>query len=465
MKILAMALTLALLPITPASATPALPFQPCTDVPEADCATLTVPVDRDHPDGPQIALAVARRKATDPARRIGVLMVNPGGPGGSAARYAKDAPKVFSEEVLARFDVVGYDPRGVGDSNPIYCDTSAVGLPYPSGRPDTPERFAQLTAYNHRLTEDCRTRTGPVFDRVDAQSAVRDMDDLRKSLGEKQITYYGMSYGTLYGQKYAERYGKHVRAMVIDSVVDASLPLDGLLTAGARAGEDIFTEFVRWCGATPSCALHGKDIPALYADLRARAARGGLHTPGAPDQPLTPTELANRTVRFGYSPDFARMGNYFTDLAAQPEAGFGTATRRTQAVLCQDFTGHPASAADVAAMDSHVRAAAPNVQASPIWDQALTWCAGWQGPTLNPARPWRPAAAPQVLMLNSLHDPATGYESAVSVHRQARGKAALVTYEGTGHGVYTRTPCTRAVTDSYLLDRTVPRDGLRCPAV
>lgn len=462
MKILVIALTMTL---TPAPASPALRFQACQDVPEADCATLTVPVDRARPDGPQVGLAVARRKATDPARRIGVLMVNPGGPGGSAAQFAKDAPELFSPEILARFDVVGYDPRGVGDSNPIYCDTSAVGLPYPAGRPDTPERFEQLVAFNRGLTEDCRTRTGPVFDRVDAQSAVQDMDDLRKALGERQISYYGQSYGTLYGQKYAERFGRHVRAMVIDSVVDTSLPLAELLESGARAGEDVFTEFVRWCGATASCALHGKDIPALYAGLRDRAARGELHVPGLPDQAVTPAELANRTVRFGYSPNFARMAAYLAELSDQPTAGLGaTATRRNHAVLCQDFTGLPRNAGDVAAMDARVRAAAPNIQASPIWDLALTWCAGWQGPVLNPAKSWRPTQAPRVLMLNSLHDPATGYEGAVSVHRQARGKATLVTFEGSGHGVYSRTPCTREVTDAYLLDRSLPRDGMRCPA-
>jgi len=429
MRILAIASILVLLPVSPAAASRALTFQACADVPEADCASLTVPVDRARPDGPQVSLAVARRKATDPARRIGVLLVNPGGPGGSAAQYAKDAPKTFSPEVLARFDVVGYDPRGVGDSQPIYCDTSAVGVPYPSGRPDTPERFAQQVEYNRRLNDDCRTRTGPVFDRVDAQSAAQDMDDLRKALGEQKVSYYGQSYGTLYGQKYAERYGKHVRAMVIDSVMDASQPLADLLETGARAGEGIFTEFVRWCGVTPSCALHGEDIPSLYADLRARAARGDLHTPGLPDVPLTVAELANRTVRFGYSADFTRMGEYLLSLTTQPEAGFSAAvaTRRPQAVLCQDVTGHPRSAADVTAMDARVRAAAPNVQASPIWDLALVRCIGWQGPELNPALPWRPETAPRVLVLNSVHDPATGYENAVSVHRQAQGKAVLVT--------------------------------------
>ncbi|MEU0878050.1 alpha/beta hydrolase [Lentzea sp. NPDC005914] len=467
MRKLALAAVLLLIPVAPATASPGLRFEPCADVPEAGCATLRVPVDRARPDGPQVDLSVARRAAADPDRRIGVLMVNPGGPGGSAAQFAKDAPKLFSAEILARFDIVGYDPRGIGGSNPIYCDTSAVGLPHPAGRPDTPERFGELAAYNRALTEDCRSRTGPVFDQVDAQSAVQDMDDLRKALGEREITYYGMSYGTLYGQKYAERFGRNVRAMVIDSVVDASIPLPDLMEAGARAGEDIFAEFVRWCGDTPSCALHGKDIRALYAELRARAARGDLHVPDLPNQPLTPAELASRTVRHGYAPDFPRMAQYFATLSAQPAAGFGaaTASRQSFAVLCQDVSGHPRNAAEVAAVDARVRAAAPTIQASPIWDLALTKCVGWQGPALNPAAPWQPVEAPQVLMLNSRHDPSTGYENAVNVHRQAGGKATLLTYDGTGHGVYDRTPCTRAVTDAYLLDLTVPRDGLSCPAV
>jgi pimeloyl-ACP methyl ester carboxylesterase len=461
-----------------ASAAPSpLHWQSCSDVPSADCATLTVPVDWSAPEGPRVDLAVARRKATDPSRRIGVLMVNPGGPGGSAAQYAKDVP--FSPEILARFDIVGFDPRGVGKSNPVLCDSSTVGVPYPQGRPDIQERFDQLATYNRAVADECRTRTGPVFDRVDAQSAVRDMDALRVALGERKISYFGVSYGTLYGQKYAERFGGRLRAMVIDSVVDGSTGLPDLMVAGARAAEDVFQEFARWCGATPSCVLHGRDIPALYADLRARAARGELHVPGLPDRPLTVAQLADRTVRTGYSADWSRAAQYLADLDAQTpgapafgaptpgsaESGTLAVSRKPGiAVLCQDFTGHATSAAEVARIDENVRAAAPTIQAAPIWDLAVISCVGWQGPVLNPAVPWHPRHAPEILMLNSLHDPSTGYEGAVSVHRQARGAATLVTYEGSGHGVHDRTDCTRATADAYLLDLKVPADGARCAA-
>lgn len=460
------AVVLSLTPVVPAPAATALNWQPCADKTEADCATLTVPVDRARPDGPRVDLAVGRHRATDPARRIGVLMVNPGGPGGAASQFAKDAPDLFSPEILARFDIVGYDPRGVGESDPILCDSSTVGPPYPVGRPDTPERFEELAVFNRRLAEDCRSRTGPVFDRVDAHSAVLDMDDLRKALGEDKVSYFGISYGTLYGQKYAERFGGHLRAMVIDSVVDGSKSFGETFEAGARAGEDIFAEFTKWCGVTPSCAVHGQDISVLYAGLRARAARGGLSVPGRPEMKLTSEELANRTVRNGYAPDFARMGQYFGDLAAQPATGFGTEAVSRQAawVLCQDWAGGPRDAAEVAALDARAREVAPNVQASPIWDSALKKCVGWQGPVLNPAKTWEPGSAPRTLMLNSLHDPATGYENAVSVHRQARGKAVLLTYEGTGHQVYGRTSCTRSAADDYLLSLTLPADGARCPA-
>ncbi|PRY39866.1 alpha/beta hydrolase [Umezawaea tangerina] len=451
-----------------------LQWAACPDVPEADCATLTVPVDWSDPHGPTVDLAVARRAATDPARRIGVVVVNPGGPGGSGVEFAQDAPSTFSPEVLARFDVVGFDPRGVGASSPILCDLGAVGVAYPDGRPDTPERFDQLAAYNRALAAECRTHTGPVFDRVDAQSAVRDMDALRAALGERKISYFGQSYGTLYGQEYAERYGDRLRAMVVDSVVDAGSGQPGLLVASARAAEDVFATFTRWCDATPSCALHGRDVPALYTDLRGRAGRGELHEPGRPDYPLTAAKLADRTVRAGYGPDWARLADFLVELETQtPETASVESSGPDEpqlsrkpgfAVLCQDFGGHAGSAADVARLDAEVRAAAPTIQAAPIWDLALLSCVGWQGPELNPAAPWTPRRAPEVLMLNSLHDPATGYEGAVEAARQARGKATLVTYEGSGHGVYTRTDCTRATVDAYLLDLTVPAAGTRCPA-
>ncbi|HEX6342517.1 alpha/beta hydrolase [Umezawaea sp.] len=459
---------------TASAAPPWLTWSSCPDATEADCATLTVPVDWSREGGPTVDLAVARRPATDPARRIGVLVVNPGGPGGSAAEFAKEAPSTFSPEVLARFDVVGVDPRGVGDSNPILCDTSATGVPYPTGRPDTPERFAGLAAFNRAVAADCRARTGPVFDRADARSAVRDVDALRAALGERRISYFGVSYGTLYGQEYAERFGHRLRAMVVDSVVDGSADLSGLMLQGARAAEDVFAEFARWCGATPTCAQHGRDVPALFDALRGRAERGELHEPGAPDEPLEVDQLVERTVRAGYGPNWDLLSAYLADLEAQTGArtspatdgvGASAVSRRPHlAVLCEDFTGHPTSADDVVRIDREVRGAAPVVRAAPIWNRALTSCVGWTGPVLNPPGPWTPRHAPPVLMLNSLHDPSTGHEGAVTAWRQSRGAATLVTYEGTGHGVYTRTDCTRATADAYLLDLVVPADGTRCPA-
>jgi pimeloyl-ACP methyl ester carboxylesterase len=456
----------------PASAAPPpLTWQSCSDVPEADCATLTVPVDWAKPAGPAVDLAVARRRATDPHRRVGVLLVNPGGPGGSAAEFAKDAPAMFSPDVLARFDVVGFDPRGVGDSDPILCDTGVAGVAYPDGRPDTPERFAQLVTFNRAVAADCRARTGPVFDRADARSAGQDMDALRAALGERKISYYGVSYGTLYGQEYAARFGHRLRAMVLDSVVDGSADVRGLMVAGARAAEDVFAEFTRWCGVTPSCEVHGRDVPALFAELRARADRVELHEPGAPDRPLAADQFVDRVVRTGFGPNWPRLGRFLAELDTQDDVGdtasFGVSavSRRPHlAVLCEDFTGHPTSAADVARIDREVRAAAPTIQAAPIWNLALTSCVGWVGPVLRPATPWAPRHAPPILLLNSLHDPSTGHEGAVSVHRQARGAATLVTYEGSGHGVYRRTDCTRATADAYLLDLVVPADGTRCSA-
>ncbi|MEV4116734.1 alpha/beta fold hydrolase, partial [Nonomuraea sp. NPDC049695] len=199
--------------MTPAAAasTASISWQPCTEDATVDCGTLTVPLDWGNPDGEKIQLALARRKATNPSARIGSLVVNPGGPGGSGKQIVLKDRLPFSSEITSRFDIVGFDPRGVAGSHPIQCSqdlASQAPDPFLKSQAD----FERLLAFNQRYKQDCRARTGPLFDHVDTLSVARDLDTMRQALGDDKLSFYAISYGTLIGQIYAERFPGRVRA-------------------------------------------------------------------------------------------------------------------------------------------------------------------------------------------------------------------------------------------------------------
>ncbi|MBN6053999.1 alpha/beta fold hydrolase, partial [Nonomuraea sp. RK-328] len=280
----------------------AVAWAPCAEDPTAECGTLTVPVDWDKPAGETIRLALARRKATDPSARIGSLVFNPGGPGGSGVTEILRNRLDFTPELTRRFDVVGFDPRGVARSHPILCSYAlATQAPDPLELKSQAE-FDALLAHNQRYRSDCRSRTGPLFDHVDTGSVVRDLDALRAALGDDKLTYYGVSYGTLIGQLYAERYPRRVRALALDSNMDHSLGTAAFIDTEAWASQDSFNEFVTWCDRTASCALHGKDVRAVWRDLLARAARGELSLPGEPEFKLSRLDLISQAFGAFYGP-------------------------------------------------------------------------------------------------------------------------------------------------------------------
>ncbi|MFC7645630.1 alpha/beta fold hydrolase [Streptosporangium lutulentum] len=191
--------------IAPPAASAAITWTPCAENSAVECGTLTLPVDWNIPRGETFELALARRKATDPAARIGSLVVNPGGPGSSGVSAVFEETFGFTSEITSRFDVVGFDPRGVGRSHPILCSVALAGQA-PEVIMRSQADFDRWLAYNEQVRRDCRARTGPLFDHVDTGSVVRDLDALRAALGDDKLTYYGLSHGTLLGQQYAERF-------------------------------------------------------------------------------------------------------------------------------------------------------------------------------------------------------------------------------------------------------------------
>ena len=254
------------------------------DEPEAagsECATLRVPVDWNRRHGPTFELLLARRVARTTDARVGSLVFGPGGPGDSGVERVRTGIDRFSPDLQNRFDIVSFDPRGVGGSSPVTCDPELLAK-QPSPIIKSRAQFRATKKFNRKLREDCRQGTGPVFVHLDTSQTVRDLDAIRKALGERQLTFHGSSYGTLLGEQYAEMYPHRLRAVVLEGIDDHSVSTHEFLDTQAAAAQDSFDEFVAWCDRTQGCALHGRDVPALWQDLLARSGRGEIADPGTP---------------------------------------------------------------------------------------------------------------------------------------------------------------------------------------
>ncbi|GAA4227382.1 hypothetical protein GCM10023075_30060 [Streptosporangium album] len=204
---------------------PSTPIQwaECGTTHKGECATLKVPIDWKKPSGPTLDLPVGRLKALDPAKRIGVLVVHPGGPGGSGINpFILNRAIPDSDPIRQYFDLVSLDPRGVGRSTQAVCSEDLVDrapATYPAGEAE----YQALLQFNADLSKDCREQTGPLFDHVDTTSAARDIDAIRVALGERKISFFAISYGTQVGQQYAELFPGNIRAMAVDSNMDHSI--------------------------------------------------------------------------------------------------------------------------------------------------------------------------------------------------------------------------------------------------
>ncbi|MEV6236118.1 alpha/beta hydrolase [Lentzea sp. NPDC051838] len=421
--------------------TPPVTWVPCPDNPAGECGTLSVPLDWAKPRGPRIDLAIARHKATDPARRIGVLMVDPGGPGGSAAAFALSG--LFSPELRARFDIVGIDSRGTGDSLAIRC--ADLMTDRPSIYPADEAAFTTLLRFNQGVLEKCRERS-PIFDHADSALVAQDMDAARRALGEQKISYFGLSYGTVFGQLYAEKFGNRVRAMVLDSVVDHSADAKRFVGDRAAAADDSFAEFAKWCDRTESCALHGQDVYQAWeaalvraGDDRQRLLDSMYFALRDPDWQWA-AELITGGQRLAFEPNYESV---------------------RLATVCQDFTLRIRNFGEYQRLRAEELRRSPVMRGSFLGHDEATACIGVSGRPTNSPHRLDIRNAPKILVLSARHDPTTPYDWAVNVHRQARN-TALLTYEGWGHVAYPRTACTRGGVDAYLLDLTVPANS--CPA-
>ncbi|QSB04389.1 alpha/beta fold hydrolase [Natronoglycomyces albus] len=440
-------------------------WQECEDAPRVDCGSIHVPLNWADPGGDTIEIALARRQATNPEARVGTIVMNPGGPGGSGVGAVKGHHWV-SEAVLEKFDVVGFDPRGIADSATINCDREDIDRVLEYRWPSNEEDFQHLLTGQEQLVGTCRALTGELFDHVDNLATVEDLDAIRASLGDKQLNFLGYSYGSLMGQQYAQVYPDHVRTLVLDGNMDHSLSTTWeFLETETRAAERNFNAFVAWCDTEPTCAIHGDDIESLYGQLRDAAREGDLVDPVR--GPLSFEELNGITFNYANNPGgWEELGQLLADLRAghSPAAALLQAQEIVnyplQAIWCLDWD-YPVTDFDQwSGYADQLAEEFPNMQWTPYNTHALN-CLGYDGEATNPQEPLDIDPELDIVMIGTVHDYATVYEWTQSAAEQSG--AALVTYEGFGHTIYGHGySCIDEAIDAYFLELVVPKDGLSC---
>lgn len=475
---------------------PQLVWEPCGD--GAECTTAEVPVDYADPKGRTLELAVARRPADDQANRIGSLFVNFGGPGGTAAEVvAAFGDLLFPEEVLARFDIVGVDPRGVGQSTPVRCFASTEEqLNFFSAVPPfpvAPREVARQIAWDTELSARCGAANGDLLDHVSTTAVARDLDVLRAAVGDEKLTYVGLSYGTYLGAVYANLFPQRVRAQVLDGVLDpvdfVTGPRGTISSARIESDEGAYAtllQFFRTCTeAGERCAFSAGDPKAKYDELAARLRQQPvtLETPEGPVS-VTYAVLVSATLSTLYAPvtwpDFAAALQELYD-ALPAGVGPGTAYARFQARLAdartrssqEDYDNVPESFLAVTCAETDnprnplrwATTARVRDRVAPYFGARWTWatspCATWPGRAADRhTGPWTARTANPVLIVNPRFDPATNYSAAVKLDNLLPN-STLLTLDGYGH-TSTLSSCIDAAVTTYLVSVATPPAGTVC---
>ncbi|ORY70210.1 uncharacterized protein BCR38DRAFT_521038 [Pseudomassariella vexata] len=444
-----------------------------------ECANFSVPVDWSDSSSTQIKLGMVRLAAQSPTQRIGNLFFNPGGPGISAASIVNaiaNRRQNFSDVIRQRFDVIGLDPRGVGLSAPVRCDSNVSNAIPPLLDPNDANSLQALIQINSRIAASCRNLTGPVFDKVDTISAARDMEAVR--VGNEPLNWLGQSYGTQLGAQYASLFPGNVRAMVLDGVLQHSGSTPSQLLIEQTSVESTLKKFFAASSHDPQSPLAGQDPATVWANVTSAAAAGTLKARGCDGTPATGC-LANVPVenvvgggrnmlffefawnkQLGKALALAHMGDgimFATGLST------GTATDNEgfafNAIACQDGieTGQQTLAeVQKRALVSRTFATVPGM--NEFW-RTKTLCDGWTPAETNPKKQLNVVGlANPVLLVNSINDPATSVVWAQGMNDEISG-SVLTFRNGSGHTSYFIGNESKKAMDDYLVSLKVPAPG------
>jgi pimeloyl-ACP methyl ester carboxylesterase len=422
-----------------------------------------------------------RLPATDRAHRIGSLLVNPGGPGASGVDFVRDAAAIYSADLRARYDIVGFDPRGVGASDPVHC------LPGPKldlfltldNMPDTPAQISALESGAATFAAGCRSESGTLLEHVGTRDVVRDLDVLRAVVGDAKLNWFGFSYGTYIGSFYAGMFPQRVGRMVLDGPVDPALDAASLIEMQVAGFQDEFDRFADFCLATARCPIGSsrqqisEEVTGLFAHLVDRpmatgdgrrltesdAVTGIAYAMYVPVQGWPQLMVALAQALNGQGLVLLNMADQLLSRTG-PGQFKDNSNEANLAVNCLDHPGDD-TVADAEAALPAMRAA------SPVFGRSFAWgnLACSDMPKLDPPPqpgPIRAVGASPILVVGGTHDPATPYPWALALSRQL-ASGMLLTRDGDGHTSYGQgNKCIDSAVDGYLLNGTMPKSGTRC---
>ncbi len=442
-----------------------------------DCATVTVPVDWANPGGASIGLAVKRLPAA--GTKVGSLLINPGGPGVSGLDFVDSAKSVFGSTVRDSLDIVGWDPRGVGESAPVHClpNSQLDGYLAADATPTGSAQVADAVQLAKTFAASCERNSGALLEHVDTLSTVKDMDVLRAVLGDATLTYYGGSYGTFLGAWYAQEFPWRVGRFVLDGAVDPSLTTDQYAAGQAEGFQRGLRAYVQNCEQQSGCPLRGT-VDQAFAQLSALIAHADQNPLTTSDgaRPLTQSLLVTGLAMGLYDDRLwpaltkgigeAMTGQGSTLLALadlynerDSQGRYSQVLSANPAIYCLDHPEHE-TPQQIAAFAADLGKRYPPLGASMGW--GVLGCAEWPIPAvLHPQRLTASGAAP-IVVIGTTGDPATPYEWAKSLAGQL-SSGRLLTWDGQGHTAYGRgSTCIARAVESYLVGGVVPANGTTC---
>lgn len=444
-----------------------------------DCTTVTAPLDWADPAQGEIELSVIRSQATG-GEPIGSLLTNPGGPGASGVGLIRDSlTYAVGEPLREQFDVIGFDPRGVGESTAVTCLDDAEMDAYLY---DIPENERGSDAWNDELlerhtafAEACEANSDGILPYITTENSARDMDLLRAVLGDSELYYLGYSYGTFLGATYAKLFPERVGRLVLDGAVDPAISGLEMNVVQGIGFESALRAYMADCLQGSDCPFRGSvdDAMADLGALLASVDRNPL--PASDGRELGADSLLTAIVAALYSEESWSYLTMALDnvLQGDPEMAFLLAdfynnredgvyldnqTEAFRAYNCMDYPVDT-SEADLAAAEEQLRAEAPTV--APYWFGPDS-CSVWPYPATGVREPIAADGAAPIVVVGTTNDPATPYEWSVSLAEQL-SSGVLVTREGEGHTGYNKgNACVDAAVEAYLLQGAVPQDGLTC---
>jgi pimeloyl-ACP methyl ester carboxylesterase len=462
----------------PAPEPPALQWKPCAEDRSVQCAVLQVPLDYSKPSGRKIGIALAKVPSRNKSRRIGSMLVNPGGPGSSGVGFALRAQRLFGSSITDRFDIIGFDPRGVQRSAAIDCVTDARFDAYLAADPvpDNEVERQLLRDVSKELADGCAKTVGvDVMRHLGTFDAARDMEQIRRALGEAQISMMGFSYGTLLGATYAELFPSRVRAFVLDGALDSAASSDDRARIQAKGFEEVLQAWAKDCSRRKSCSGTLRDDPLAGVDQLLAAVETGPLKVGT--RQVGPGEAMLGLVRGLYSQrsGWPRLDSAIADALngngaamlqladdysnRDPRGRFDGLLEANAVINCVDVAANP----DPAHYD---RLAVELAKVSPRFGASIAYgalpCAYWATPAMSTGWRTTAAGAAPILVVGTTNDPATPYVWAEAMAAQLQS-GVLLTNKGDSHTAYfTGGRCTRQTIERYLVDLKVPPDGKSC---